>query len=269
MKWLFAILVVLNIVVFGSMVASKLVRDNARATPTEASMPMTAPMVTTPPASPNISIQSDTAITPAENDKPATDSKHTKPTKTEQSSQPAENDKEKNNRKDNNRQAAGAGDTCTATVSLPEDDFHRIKGLFSQWPFTTSRFVEKLDKPKPRPARQTPTRYAVTLPASNDNDLRTHLQSQGFDYGIVQGQISLGVFNRRNDAESLLARAKMHGFSEASVMVMNNERDQPDDGVTSVAKIRVVFSGVNKAAIQDINNVVSHYGQLQHSGVCQ
>lgn len=263
MKWLFAILVVLNIVVFGSMVAGKLARDQVKNATDQTSMTTTMPL-TEPLASPNISVESASGSRSVPEVKEAT-----KPARIAQASQPADNNKDNDKSKNDNVLNAAPSRTCTATVSLPEDDFHRIKGLFNQWPYTTSRFVEKLNTP-PRAARQSPTRYAVTLPNTNDSDLRTRLQSQGFDYGIVQGQVSLGVFNHRGDAESLLARAKMHGFSDAAVTNLNNnDRDDADNSATSVAKIRVVFTGMNKAAIQDVNNVVGRYGQLQQNGVCQ
>lgn len=271
MKWLFAILVVLNIVVFGSMVAGKMIRNNIETTTADTNMAANIPV--TSPAEPNISIQP-TGIThnetlsavkpPKSTSKSEHDNNHARHAddKTEGRNKAENKDSNRNNSLMNE-----PNNSCSATVSIPEDDFHRIKGLFSKWPYTTSRFIEKLNAAKPKNA---PTRYFVSLPGMGDSDLRNRLQSQGFDYGIIHGQVSLGLFNRRSDAESLLARAKMHGFSEAEISLMNgNDNNTDSDAATSIAKIRVVFTGINNAAIADINNVVSRYGHLQSSGVCQ
>lgn len=273
MKWLFAILVVLNIVVFGSMVAGKLVRqDHAAVTDSGTS----ATAVLSNPAAPNINIQSAEPVSEASTaaEKSAKASSRPENEEAHAHGKPAENHADANKDKDAAVAApAPSAATCTATVSLPEDDFHRIKGLFSKWPFTTSRFIDKVSAPKSTNKSTntaTRTRYAVTLPASPSGSIRDQLQSQGFDYGVVQGKTSLGVFNRRSDAESLLARAKMHGLGDATIDTVSGSGNDGDNNnnVTSVAKIRVTFNDVNNAAIHDISNIVSRYGQLQHAGSC-
>ncbi|WP_239428448.1 SPOR domain-containing protein [Snodgrassella communis] len=264
MKWLFAILVALNIIVFGSMIAGKLVHgiSASPAVASVASAPSPA-VETVAPANPDISVRHDVEATASSMPVARTASKidtvaANKP-KTDKSEKPT----------------TPTTNTCTATVTLPEDDFHRIKGLLNHWPFTTSRFIEQVSNTTKPHRAPTPTRYMVALSSSSDSNTRARLQEQGFDYGINQGKVSLGVFNRREDAESLMARAKMQGFSDAFVTTLGGSSSDSDSdsqsahSATSIAKMRVVFSSVDNSAIHDINAITGRYGRIQRSGNCQ
>ncbi|PIT53568.1 SPOR domain-containing protein [Snodgrassella alvi] len=274
MKWLFAILVALNIIVFGSMIAGKLVHGvSASPAAASAASPAAEVVETAAPATPDISVRhtSEVAETATSSSVPATkpasktDTTAVNKTKTDT---PANADKPATPTPTTN--------TCTATVTLPEDDFHRIKGLLNHWPFTTSRFIEQVSSPAKSHRAPTPTRYMVALPSSGDSDIRARLQEHGFDYGINQGKVSLGVFNRRDDAENLMARAKMQGFSDAFITTLggsssdNDSESDSQSGHTpiSIAKMRVVFSGVDNSAIHDINAITGRYGRMQRSGNC-
>lgn len=260
MKWLFAILVALNIVVFGCMVAGKLVLGSS-ATPTATA---SSEVEIAAPATPDISVRNasvannQTDNNPVNSPKPPAIKAETTP-----NSQPKAERKT-----DPEPPTTPASVNCSATVTLPENDFHRIKGLLRQWPFSAKRFVEQITpSAKPNPVSR-PTRYMVALNTINE-DTRKRLQEQGFDHGTAQGKISLGIFNRREDAESLMARAKMKGFTEAFISTLESSNsDNTASAATSIAKIRVTFTGVDNSAIQDINKVTGRYGQIQRSGSC-
>lgn len=268
MKWLFAILVALNIIVFGSMIAGKLVHSNSGApAAASAASPETEAVA---PASPDISVRQATETeTVAGSNTTAAKAA----SKTETTAAPKTTTAATTNASDNtDKQPAAPANTCTATVTLPEDDFHRIKGLLTHWPFTTSRFIEQVSAPAKTRQTAAPTRYMVALSSGNDSSIRARLQEQGFDYGVNQGKVSLGVFNRREDAEGLMARAKMQGFSDAFITTLGGSSDSDSQSsgssATSIAKMRVVFSGVDNSAMQDINAITGRYGRMQRSGKC-
>lgn len=274
MKWLFAILVALNIIVFGSMIAGKLVHGvSASPAAASAASPAAEVVEVAAPATPDISVRhtAEVAETATSSSVPA--AKPTSKTDIAAVNKP-KTDNPANADKSATPTPPSTTNTCTATVTLPEDDFHRIKGLLNHWPFTTSRFIEQASNPAKPHRAPTPTRYMVALSSSGDSDTRARLQEQGFDYGINQGKVSLGVFNRREDAESLMARAKMQGFSDAFITTLggssnDSESDsQPDHTAISIAKMRVVFSGVDNSAMHDINAITGRYGRMQRSGNC-
>lgn len=248
MKWLFAILVALNIVVFGSMVAGKLVHINA--TPA------------TTPASTSADTEN-TAPTPSISVGAASSAATSSSTRTEPTTTTDKRPEEPKNKTDAAAPApvttAAPAANCSATAVLPEDDYHRIKGLLERWPHAATRFVEKNNGP----ARSSTTRYMVTIGNDYNADTRSRLQSQGFNYALIQGKVSLGVFNHKKDADSLVARAKINGFGDAQTESLGGNSD--NSASLSVAKMRVVFSQVDDQAAKDINAVIQRYGRLQRS----
>lgn len=270
MKWLFAILVALNIIVFGSMVAGKLVRLPAAAAPT-ASAPIPAPPPE--PAVPVVSVSSTPASAAPATPPPAV--------KTEaqlraeaaakaraEAAAKARAEAAKTAAAQNPPPAAGNNTpppgNCSATAVLPEDDYHRIKGLLSRWPHAASRFVEQSSQKPARTASR--TRYMVS--ASGGDEVRQQLREQGFDVAVNNGQISLGVFNRRSDAEALLARAKISGVNQVQIVTLGGEADEAGGQSMSVAKMRLNFIHVDDQAARDINQVIQRYGRLQR-GACK
>ena len=149
---------------------------------------------------------------------------------------------------------------------LPEDDYHRIKGLLSRWPHAASRFVEQGSS---APAKATSSRVRYMVSIDGGADMRARLKEQGFDTAISNGRLSLGVFNRRNDAEALLARAKINGFSQAEITQLGgSSATEAPTAALSVAKMRITFIQVDDQAAQDINQIIQRYGRLQR-GSCK
>lgn len=163
MKHLFWILVFLNLLVFGGMIASKMLKQHM---PAEARVQQV-----TPP--PTIIIQSSDlvkAVTKSASEAaaasaasgavaPAVAATGNKAT----AAQPKREENKNNNKNNNNDKQArreeprrapvvASGDQntgtprakykeCSARVSMPEDDFHRIKGLLGRYPHAASRQV--------------------------------------------------------------------------------------------------------------------------------
>lgn len=251
MKWLFSILVALNIIVFGSMVAGKLIRlpqpaatAASQPTPTPVAASATEPVITVTPVNDH---RPATAPLPRTHNAPP----GAKPTAT---------------RADNKTEAPAApAANCSASAVLPEDDYHRIKGLLSRWPHAASRFVEQNQAAaKPAPVR---VRYMVSV--DGGADVRERLKEQGFDSAINNGLISLGVFNRKSDAETLLARAKISGISQAQITQLGGGSEDGTAGrQMSVAKMRVTFIQVDDQAAHEITQLIQRYGRLQR-GACK
>lgn len=255
MKWLFAILVALNIVVFGSMVAGKLVHLNAAPASNPDSVETNANVGTSSSPMPSISIGA--ASNSTGNTGPRLSSAPAAPKeKTPAPAKPQADDATPA------APAAAPAANCSATAVLPEDDYHRIKGLLEHWPHTVTRFIER-NTALAKSGGQ--TRYMVTISNDFNADTRSRLQSQGFDYALIQGKVSLGVFNRKSDASALVARAKISGYNDVQVESLGGNSSSDNPSSLSVAKMRVVFSQVDAQAAKDITAVIQRYGKLQRS----
>lgn len=257
MKWLFAILVALNIIVFGSMVAGKLIK---LPTPVAAT-PAPAPTVANPPPTPVITVSETT--NPASVPLPTPiDGKTRTSNKTESKAKTENKGTDKNTADKSSPTDSRPAANCSANAVLPEDDYHRIKGLLSRWPHAASRFVEQ----NHAPAKTTNSKIRYMVAIDGGAEMRERLKEQGFSNTVHNGQLSLGIFNRRSDAEALLARAKINGFSQAQITQLGG-RDG-DNNTLSVAKMRVTFIQVDDQAAADIGRVIQPYARLQR-GSCK
>ena len=152
---------------------------------------------------------------------------------------------------------AGQGNRCvtTANVSLPEDDYHRIKGLLNRWPHAASRTVERKE------AARSKTSYAVWTPIQIDAGSQMQaLQSKGFNTVLMEGGISIGIRSDRAQAQALLNRLQGAGFTGQL-----REVNSGSSGGQSVAKMQITFMTVNDADIKAIQNIVGSYGRLSRN----
>ena len=152
----------------------------------------------------------------------------------------------------------GQGNRCvtTASVSLPEDDYHRIKGLLNRWPHAASRTVERKEA-----ARSNKTSYAVWTPIQIDAGSQMQaLQSKGFNTVLMEGGISIGIRSDRAQAQALLNRLQGAGFTGQL-----REVNSGSSGGQSVAKMQITFMTVNDADIKAIQNIVGSYGRLSRN----
>ena len=152
---------------------------------------------------------------------------------------------------------AGQGNRCvtTANVSLPEDDYHRIKGLLNRWPHAASRTVERKE------AARSKTSYAVWTPIQIDAGSQMQaLQSKGFNTVLMEGGISIGIRSDRAQAQALLNRLQGAGFTGQL-----REVNSGSSGGQSVAKMQITFMTVNDADVKAIQNIVGSYGRLSRN----
>ena len=152
---------------------------------------------------------------------------------------------------------AGQGGRCvtTANVSLPEDDYHRIKGLLNRWPHAASRTVERKE------AARGKTSYAVWTPIQIDAGSQMQaLQSKGFNTVLMEGGISIGIRSDKAQAQALLNRLQGAGFTGQL-----REVNSGSSGGQSVAKMQITFMTVNDADIKAIQNIVGSYGRLSRN----
>ncbi|WP_037585608.1 hypothetical protein [Stenoxybacter acetivorans] len=248
MKWLFTILVALNIVVFAGMVAGRAVRA-----PESKQESVTVPQSL---SKPNISVESvDTSIVSAPKSA-AAPAAHSAAANKPQTTPAA------SSAKIQNTAAADKNGLCAAAV-LNADDYYRIRGLLGKWQHLATRFVEANTNTNAK-KKTAAARYRVIL--SGGDEIRQRLQQQGFSFSMFEGKFSLGVFNRHGDAESLLVRAKLNGFDNAYIETAN--AGSSDEANLSVAKMRLLFSRLSTQDRQDVNAVIKNYSQLQ-SVECQ
>lgn len=152
---------------------------------------------------------------------------------------------------------AGQGNRCvtTANVSLPEDDYHRIKGLLNRWPHAASRTVERKEVVRSK------TSYAVWTPIQIDAGSQMQaLQSKGFNTVLMEGGISIGIRSDKAQAQALLNRLQGAGFTGQL-----REVNSGSSSGQSVAKMQITFMTVNDADIKAIQNIVGSYGRLSRN----
>ena len=289
MKWLFAALVALNIIVFGGMITHRL--NNAKSPATapveggahelaqpESLRPQQAP-------APADNAQPDwlqTDETQADLPEPESEEAIAERKKKEEEEQ-ARREKEKKEREEkarrekekaaaeNTNPAAAASEnpatkntpaahqcTSNASVTLDEDDYHRIKGLLTRWPHAASRTVEKRGAAKDQAAKT----FRVLLPADSEAMNRLEaLGNKGFNGTLYNGEISLGVMKSRSSAQVLISRLSAAGFGGARI-VEQDDKGNAADSTLSVSRMTVIFMSVDEKDAQEIRNIVGRYGSL-------
>ena len=160
----------------------------------------------------------------------------------------------------NNAGSANRQCTSTASVSIPEDDYHRIKGLLGQWPHAASRHVERKESSKAKKSRG----YAVWMPIQVDANAQMQaLGEKGFNTILMDGGISVGIRSDRGQAQTLLARVQSAGFSAQLRELGGGESS---GGGQTVAKMQVTFMTVSDKDMGAIQAVVGKYGKLHRNG---
>lgn len=292
MKWLFAVLVALNIIVFGGMVASRVAEKQRNASVPAQSVGLPQQQQTTSPpvevlhpaavSAPEwvaASAPGTAASTVAAASEPESEEARLARVKAEQEAKEKEakeleekarkereekarrEQQEKAKREQEQQKAAEAKKestqcTSSASVTLNEDDYHRIKGLLRQWPHAASRTVEK------REAGQVQKTYRVLVSADGDAAaMLDSLAAKGFSGSIYEGSISVGVAGSRSAAQVLISRLATAGFGGTRIHEQEERGASPEGGL-SVAKMQVTFMDVDDKSAQEIQKVVSRYGKL-------
>ncbi|EFH23668.1 sporulation and cell division repeat protein [Neisseria polysaccharea ATCC 43768] len=282
MKWLFILLVAINIAVFGGTVGYKLTLKQAGKIPEAQNaannlqvqpVAPTMPVVRNIPASGSAvqaASESDTGVLLGASDilteeqaeqlrlKKEAEQKKLKEKK--QREEKARREKLAAEKAQAERENGAADALCAAQASLTmdEDDYHRIKGLLGKWSHVASRSVEKRTA-KAKPADKT---YRVVLPVSADAENQAaELSAKGFNPIPFDGALSLGVGNSRENAQALQNRLAGAGFGGAHIVERAAETSRQDDSL-SVSRMTVLFTGVNAADADEIRKITSPYGKL-------
>ncbi len=299
MKWLFAVLVALNIIVFGGMVASRVAEKQRNASVPAQSVgvpqqqPPSAPVEILRPAAVStpewvavptpVAAASEAAASAASEpeseearlarekaeqeakEKEAKELEEKARKEREEKAKREQLEKEKAKREQEQQKAAEAkkeSSQCisSASVTLNEDDYHRIKGLLRQWPHAASRTVEKRNASGED--GQVQKTYRVLVSADGDAAaMLDSLAAKGFSGSIYEGSISVGVTGSRSAAQVLISRLATAGFGGTRIHEQE-ERSASSGGGLSVAKMQVTFMDVDDKSVQEIQKVVSRYGKL-------
>ncbi|HGO7068583.1 TPA: SPOR domain-containing protein [Neisseria meningitidis] len=282
MKWLFILLVAINIAVFGGTVGYKLTLKQAGRIPeaqNAANNLQVQPVAPTMPVVRNIPASgpvvqaasgSDTGVLlgasdilteeQAEQLRLKKEAEQKKLREKKQREEKARREKLAAEKAQAERENGAADALCAAQASLTmdEDDYHRIKGLLGKWSHVASRSVEKRTA-KAKPADKT---YRVVLPVSADAENQAaELSAKGFNPIPFDGALSLGVGNSRENAQALQNRLAGAGFGGAHIVEHFAEADRQDDSL-SVSRMTVLFTGVNAADAEEIRKITSLYGKL-------
>lgn len=138
MKWLFAILVALNLIVFAGMIGVKLLNKHMPV----AQQPAPAPAAPQqPPAQVIINTGNGSAATAAGANSGSSNAAARRPAAAPTKPQTSSNSSNNNRASDDSANARVQYKACSARVSMPEDDYHRIKGLLSSYPHAATRQV--------------------------------------------------------------------------------------------------------------------------------
>ncbi|WP_314367817.1 SPOR domain-containing protein [Neisseria cinerea] len=288
MKWLFILLVAINIAVFGGTVGYKLTlkqagripeaqnaANNLQVQPVAPTMPVVRNIPASGPAVQAASA-SDTGVLLGASDILTEEQAEQLRLKKEAEQKKLKEKKQREEKARREKLAAekareehenGSSDTavdarasCAAQASLTmdEDDYHRIKGLLGKWSHVASRSVEKRTA-KRKPGGKT---YRVVLPLSgNTEGQMAELSAQGFNAVPINGELSLGVSNSRQNAQMLQNRLAGAGFGGAHIVEHFAESDSQDESL-SVSRMTVLFSGVNDEDAREIRKITSPYGSL-------
>lgn len=294
MKWLFAVLVALNIIVFGGMVASRVAEKQRNASvpaqsvgvpqqqqpaaapveilrPAEVSTPewvaVPPPVAAASAASEPESEEARLAREKAEQEAKEKEAKELEEKARKEREEKAkreqlEKEKAKREQEQKAAEAKKESSQCisSASVTLNEDDYHRIKGLLRQWPHAASRTVEKRNASGE--AGQVQKTYRVLVSADGDAAaMLESLAAKGFSGSIYEGSISVGVTGSRSAAQVLISRLATAGFGGTRIHEQE-ERSASSGGSLSVAKMQVTFMDVDDKSAQEIQKVVSRYGKL-------
>lgn len=282
MKWLFILLVAINIAVFGGTVGYKLTLKQAGRIPEAQNaannlqvqpVAPTMPVVRNIPASGPVvqaASESDTGVLlgasdilteeQAEQLRLKKEAEQKKLREKKQREEKARREKLAAEKAQAERENGAADALCAAQASLTmdEDDYHRIKGLLGKWSHVASRSVEKRTA-KAKPADKT---YRVVLPVSADAENQAaELSAKGFNPIPFDGALSLGVGNSRENAQALQNWLAGAGFGGAHIVEHFAEADRQDDSL-SVSRMTVLFTGVNAADADEIRKITSLYGKL-------
>ena len=258
MKWLFAVLVALNIIVFGGMLVTRMAQQQQPVPVVQQQQPQpTTVVVQTAPAQPAAPQQPTTPVPPVDTGRPRT------PAAPGRSNTPAKPAGEAQPKPTPESGIRAPNTACTAVAVLPEDDYHRIKGLLARWPHAATRVVER--RRDSGHAQRGSERYQVSVTIEGDvQEFTAKLRSQGFrNASVAGGRMSLGSFSSEQQAEQTAAKARQAGLNPQIARTGASGGDQSAE--LGESKMQVTFMNVDDNAAAGISNVIGRYSHLRRA----
>ena len=259
MKWLFAVLVALNIIVFGGMLVTRMAQQQQPVPVVQQQQPQpTTVVVQTAPAQPAAPQQPATPVPPVDTGRPRT--VPAVPGRSNTPSKPAGGAPPQPTPESGIRAPNTA---CTAVAVLPEDDYHRIKGLLARWPHAATRVVER--RRDSGHAQRGSERYQVSVTIEGDvQEFTAKLRSQGFrNASVAGGRMSLGSFSSEQQAEQTAAKARQAGLNPQIARTGASGGDQSAE--LGESKMQVTFMNVDDNAAAGISSVIGRYSHLRRA----
>lgn len=147
--------------------------------------------------------------------------------------------------------------TSTASITIDEDDYHRIKGLLTSWPHVAARSIERRESG----ANSQQMSFGVWLPVEGDAvALMDALNRKGFTATANNGRIYVGSTPSRSSAQVLVSRLAGAGFPGADISeTVSGRLNQP----LSVARMHITFMVAAETDIHALREVIGRYGQLK------
>lgn len=255
MKWLFAILVALNIIVFGGMLFSRMA-----APPPQAAAPQAVP---TQPTVVQIHTGSQPQPEPAAGQAapvaPSGPSAAPRPPAPRRSNEAAAKPAAPAAPKNSDSGIRAPATACTATAVMPEDDYHRIKGLLSRWPHSATRVVERRND-----RRQSAARYQVSVAVEGDaQEAAAKLKAHGLSANAAGGRLNIGTFNNEQQAERTAARVRQAGLVPQIHRTGNSGGEQ--SAALGESKMQLTFINVDDTAAAGISGVIGRYASLRRA----
>ena len=282
MKWLFGVLVALNIIVFAGMVAGRVAERQKEALAPAVPMASGTQELGLPASVQRPSVAAGAASAPGwvhgADDVPAS-AVLAADEAAERAREQENKEKERKAREEKARREQLAQEKAqqdapsqpaqcrpTASITLDEDDYHRIKGLLAQWPHAATRTVEQRRSAPAKPAAASKS-YRVLLPSGGDAMAQLgELSDKGFGGTLHQGEISVGVVGSKSAAQVLVSRLATAGFSGAYVAEQQESaKAAPADNSLGVSRMQVLFMSVDDKAAKGIQAVVGGYGKLNRT----
>ena len=258
MKWLFAILVALNIIVFGGMLVTRMAQQQQPVPVVQQQQPQpTTVVVQTAPAQPAAPQQPATPVPPVDTGRPRT------PAAPGRSNTPAKPTGEAQPKPTPESGIRAPNTACTAVAVLPEDDYHRIKGLLARWPHAATRVVER--RRDSGHAQRGSERYQVSVTIEGDvQEFTAKLRSQGFrNASVAGGRMSLGSFSSEQQAEQTAVKARQAGLNPQIARTGASGGDQSAE--LGESKMQVTFMNVDDNAAAGISSVIGRYSHLRRA----
>lgn len=249
MKWVFAILVALNLIVFTTTIIRQMV-----VAPVQAQLQQNQQQQAQAPQDRTIVIQTPPPQLTMPN-QPAVANNNAPKNRGDNTPKPS-NNKKADLIVDKPVEKPAAPKNCGgATVTLKEDDYHRIKGLLSKWPNAASQSVAPKANTNERKGS-----FWVALAKTPTEDEKISLMAKSYRPVSEGGYTVVGKFTTRLAAEGFRLKLDADGFPTQVVEQLSGNSE-----ATSVAMVTVAFLKVDDNDAAQITEIIKPYAKLKRN----